>query len=239
MNESDNADTTDETRDQRAAPRNEAARIGPLDDGTSKSTDESLTLTEWARRQAPRLTEVSNSNPNATLLSHNLVAITDDIEAARVVALDFERTTASGSDTTMLVLGHAVDREASQEADPEGVTSHAARRTLFGGIPGAVICAAIIGLGVWLLTGNVSITAGAAIGGAVFGFYVAGVWSYVIGTGQSEAYQEGFIDPDAADAIVVALHLEDRTLIEEARRSVAGEDRVRLFEVDRHGELVT
>lgn len=239
MNQFDNAETTPETAPEQSGPHNEAAQIGPLDDGSSRSTDESLTLTEWARRQAPRLSEVSNSNPNATLRDHNLVAITDDTEAARVIALDFERTTEHHADTTMLVLGHAVDREATHQTDPEGVTGHAARRTLIGGIPGAIIGAAIIGLGVWFITGNAAITAGGALGGAIFGFYVAGVWSFVIGTGQSEAYQDGFIDPEAADAIVVALHLDNRELIDEARRSVSGEDRVRLFEIDRHGELVT
>ena len=231
--------SSDEATPQRPTSPDKASQIGPLDHGTSRSSDASLTLTEWARRQAPRLSVVSNSNPNATLLSHNLVAITDDIEAARLIALDFERTTSSDTDTTMLVLGHAVDREATHEADPEGVTKHAARRTLIGGVPGALVFAAIIGLGVWLLTGHAAITAGAAVGGAIFGFYVTAVWSYVIGTGQSRAYRGGFIDPDAAEAIVVALRLEDPELIAEARRSVSGEDRVRLYEVDRHGELVT
>ena len=235
MNELNSAEMPDETAHE--VP-NEADQIGPIDGGSNRSTDDSLSLTEWARRQAPRLTEVSNSNPNATLLNHNLVAITNDIEAARVVALDFERAT-DVPDTTMLVLGHAVDREVTGKTDPEGVTGHAARRTLLGGIPGAAICAGIIGLGVWLMTRNGALTAGAAIGGAIFGFYVAGVWSYVIGTGQSEAYQDGFIDPNAADAIVVALHVDDRELIDEVRRSVSGEERVRLFEIDRHGELVT
>lgn len=207
-------------------------------DSPNPSTDDSITLIEWAHRQAPRLTEVTNSNPNATLLSHNLVAITEDLEAARVIALDFERTTASDADTTMLVLGHPVDREETHKTDPEGVTGHAARRTLLGGVPGAVVFAAVLGIAVWFITGNAAITAGAALGGAIFGFYVTGVWSYVIGTGQSPAYQDGFIDPAAADVIMVALHVDDRELIDEARRSVASEDRVRLFEIDRHGELV-
>ena len=182
---------------------------------------------------------MSNSNPNATLQRHNLVAITDDIEIARVVALDFERTTADESDTTMLVLGHAVDREATHQADPEGVTGHAARRTLLGGVPGAVICARLIGLGVWLVTGSGAATAGAAAGGAIFGFYVTAVWSFVIGTGQSDAYQQGFIDPEAADAAIVALHVDDPSLLEQARHAVSSEDKVRLFELDERGKVVS
>jgi hypothetical protein len=202
------------------------------------TSDAPLTLTTWARQQAPHLSEVSNSNPNATLQRHNLVAITDDVEAARVIALDFERTTEHDTDTTMLVLGHAVDRTSTHEVDPEGVTGHAARRTVLGGIPGAVICAAIIGLGVWFVTENGPITAAAAVGGAIFGFYVTAVWSFVIGTGQSQAYQQGFIDPDAADAIVVALHVDDPDLIERARRAVSSDDRIRLFEIDQRGRAI-
>ncbi len=204
----------------------------------SPSTGQPVTLTAWARRHAPHLSEVSNSNPNATLLHHNLVAISDDIETARVIALDFERTSTNDTDTTMLVLGHPVAREATHEADPEGVTAHAARRIAFGGIPGAVIGALVIGLGVWLMTGSGPITVGAVIGGAFFGFAVTSVWSFIIGTGQSRAYQQGFIDPDAAEAIIVALHVEDPSLIEQARHAVSSESNIRLFEIDERGERV-
>jgi hypothetical protein len=197
-----------------------------------------LNLTSWVRQQAPHLDELSNSNPNATLRRHNLVAVTDDIESARAVALDFERATDNVTDTTLLVLGHPVDRESKHQVDPEGVTSHAARRTAVGGVPGAVICALIIGLGVWFVTESAAATAAAALGGAIFGFYVTAVWSFVIGTGQSPAYQQGFIDPDAADAIVVALHADDRALIDEARLAITRDDKVRLFDVDEQGRLV-
>ncbi len=205
-------------------------------DGATPGTP--VKLAAWAHRHAPHLSEVSNSNPNATLRRHNLVAITGDLESARVVALDFERTSATDADTTMLVLGHAVSREATHQADPEGVTTHAARRTVLGGIPGAVVVALIIGLGVWFVTENVAATFAAALGGAIFGFYVAAVWSFVIGTGQSQAYQQGFIDPDAADAIVVAITVDDRALIDQARHTVSADDKVRLFELDERGQLI-
>lgn len=197
-----------------------------------------LTLRAWAHRHAPHLTEVSNSNPNATLARHNLVAITGDLGAARVVALDFERSSANDADTTMLVLGHAVSREATHQADPEGVTSHAARRTVLGGIPGAVVCALIIGLGVWFVTDSAPASIAAAVGGALFGFYVTAVWSFVIGTGQTEAYQQGFIDPRAADAIVIAITVDDHALIDQARQAVSADDTVRLYELDERGRPV-
>ena len=90
----------------------------------------------------------------------------------------------------------------------------------------------------WFVTGSAAATAAAAIGGAIFGFAVAAVWSYVIGTGQSNAYQHGFIDPDAADAIIVALRVDDPTVIDVARDAVADDDRIRLFEVDANGQRV-
>jgi hypothetical protein len=223
MNESERTRRTDGATQSR--------RTNPLPDPPVK-------LTVWARHHAPHLSEVSNSNPDATLQRHNLVAITDDIEAARVVALDFERTTSPDNDTTMLVLGHSVDRESTHETDPEGVTGHAARRMLIGGIPGAIVFAAIIGVGVWLMTRNAAVTAGGAIGAAFFGFYSTAVWSFVIGTGQSEAYQQSFIDPDAADAVIVALHVDDRSFIEQARHAVSSEEKVRLFELDERGQPV-
>ena len=202
------------------------------------STDESKAIAAWAHRQAPHLAEVSNSNPNATWRRHNLAAITDDLEVARAVALDFERAADGDTDTTMVVLGHPVDREDSDQVDPEGVTSHAARRIMTGGLPGAAICAAIIGLGVWFVTESAAATAGAAIGGAIFGFFVTAVWSFVIGTGQSQAYQEGFVDPEAADAIFVTLTVDDRATVETARQAVAGETRARVFDIDEAGRPI-
>lgn len=198
-----------------------------------------VNFTEWAQTKIPHLREVSNSNPDATLRRHNLVAITDDVETARVIALDFERTTSADYDTTMLVLGHAVDRASNNDVDPEGVVTHAARRSLLGGIPGAVVFALVIGLGVWLVTGHAGVTVGAAVGAAFFGFYSTAVWSFVIGTGQSEAFQQSFVDPDAADAILVAFHAEDRPCVEEARRSVSHSENVRFYDVDAHGEITT
>ena len=199
---------------------------------------DSVNFTDWATREFSHLSEVSNSNPNARLRRHNLVAVTDRTDVGRAIALDFERRQGNGADISTLVLGHPAPRSATQQADPEGVTNHAARRSIIGGVPGAVAAALIIGVGVWLLTGGVAATAGAAIGGAIFGFYVSAVWSYVIGTGQSEAFQQGFVDPDATDAFIVAFHADDRSSIDEVRRAVAHSDQVRLVDVDAQGNVV-
>lgn len=196
-----------------------------------------VNFTEWAQTKIPHLSQVSNSNPSASLLRHNLVAVTADAETARAIALDFERSSSDDTDVSMLVLGHAEDRESKHQADPEGVTTHAAKRGLLGGIPGAVVAALIIGVGVWLVTDSFAATIGATIGGAIFGFYVGAVWSYVIGTGQSDAYTQSFVDPDAADAILVAFHSDDPTPVDEVRQSVGHSDDVRFYDVDEQGEL--
>lgn len=198
-----------------------------------------VNFTTWAKAKIPHLSEVSNSNPSASLLRHNLVAVTGDAQTARAIALDFERGADDDTDFSMLVLGHAEDREDKHQADPEGVTTHAAKRGLLGGVPGAVVAALIIGIGVWLVTDSFAATAGAAIGGAIFGFYVGAVWSYVIGTGQSDAYTQSFVDPDAADAILVAIHSNDPSLVDEVRRSVGHSDGVRFYDVDEQGELTS
>lgn len=147
--------------------------------------------------------------------------------------------TAEDTDTSTLVLGHHENREDKHQADPEGVTAHAAKRTLVGGVPGAVIAALIIGVGVWLVTESVPATLAAALGGAIFGFYVAAVWSYVIGTGQSRAFQESFVDPDAADAIIVAFHADEQSPVDDARASISHGDGLRIYEVDAKGQPTT
>ena len=81
--------------------------------GHDRSAAAGLNLTSWARRQAPHLDEVSNSNPAATLRRHNLVAVTDDVEAARVE----QRT-----DLDRLV----IDLETNGTIDPEDAIRRAA-----------------------------------------------------------------------------------------------------------------
>lgn len=198
-----------------------------------------VNFTTWAKDKIPHLSEVSNSNPSATLLRHNLVAITDDAQLARAIALDFERGAGDDTDFSMLVLGHAENREDTHQADPEGVTTHAAKRGLIGGVPGAIVAALVIGIGVWLVTDSFAATAGAAMGGAIFGFYAGAVWSYVIGTGQSDAFTQSFIDPAAADAILVAFHSNDPSLVDEVRGTVDQGDDVRFYDVDERGELTS
>ncbi len=75
----------------------------------------------------------------------------------------------------------------------------------------------MIGVAVWFITHGGAATVGAALDGAIFGFYVTAVWSFVIRTEQSGVYRQSFIDPDAADAIIVAIHHDDADVIEQAQ----------------------
>jgi hypothetical protein len=109
---------------------------------------------------------------------------------------------------------------------------------MIGGVPGALIGALIVGLGAFALSREPALLAGGAIGGAFFGFFVAAVWSFVIGTGQSKAYQDSYVDPETADVCVVALHADDPDTVAVAEHSIEGTDGVRLMRVDRRGETI-
>jgi hypothetical protein len=202
--------------------------------------DDIISFAPWSTRFAPGLHELTNSNPNAVLSSENLVAITSDVDAAQKVALTFERATPPETAVTAIVYGRAKPDsglvDGAPAVDPEHVTGHAFQRAMIGGVPGALIGAIVVGLGAYAMSRSVTLLVGGALGGAVFGFFVAAVWSFVIGTGQSRAYQDSYVDPATADVAIVALHSEDPTVIDDARRQVDGTDGVRVMRVDRRGE---
>jgi hypothetical protein len=197
-------------------------------------------FTGWSTRLAPGLDEMTNSNPNAVLSAENLVAVTSDVGTAREVALAFERLKQPETSVTSIVYGREkADSglvEGAESVDPEHVAGHWIRRILVGGIPGAVLFAVLIGVGVYLVTGSLALLFGGAVGGAFFGFFSFGVWSIVIGTGQSKAYQDSFVDPATADVAIVALHADDAECIRLAEKEIAGTDGITVLRVDRHGE---
>lgn len=203
-----------------------------------RDTTRPIRMTEWARRQAPHLSEVSGTTPDPELEEHNLVAVTHDVDTAREVALAFERARTTDSEVSTVVLGHPVDRTDRPLADPEGVTTHAARRAAMGAVPGAVVGAVVIGLAVFLISGSGPGLVGAVIGGALFGAGVAAVWGFVIGTGQSRAYQQSFVDPEASDVVFVSVHAADEGCVTAAEDAAAGIDGVRFRRVDRQGRLL-
>jgi hypothetical protein len=208
-----------------------------------QNEEDVVSFTGWSTRLAPGLEEMTNSNPNAVLSEENLVAVTSDVDAAQKVALAFERLKQPETSVTSIIYGREkVDSglvDGAESVDPEHVAGHWIRRILIGGIPGALLFAVLIGLGTFLVTGSISLLFGAAVGGAFFGFFSFGVWSMVIGTGQSKAYQDSFVDPETADVAIVALHADDAECIRLAEKEVAGTDGVTILYVDRHGQTTS
>jgi hypothetical protein len=196
-----------------------------------------LDFNDWVRAQVPNLRTLSASEPSPSLQRHNLVVVVEDTDIARSVALTLERSKVENASLGTLTLGHPEPTDEVQEIDSQGVTSHAAKRAIIGGVPGAIVFAAVIGLGIFWITGSWAGALGGALGGAFFGWYAVAVWSFVLGTGQSPAYRQSFVDPDATDVVIVSVHADDKACIDEAERSIAGIEGVRLHRVDADGNI--
>jgi hypothetical protein len=197
-----------------------------------------IAVSDWIRRRRPDLHVLVNADPDPALRSHNLVAFTDDPDRARTVALEFERVRTDLSEVGTVALGHA-DRSTRPAVDPENVAAHAARTALRGALVGALLGALVIGLGSWALVGGGAALVGGVVGGALFGAGVAAVWSYVIGTGQSPAYRESFVDPDLVEVVAVSVHADDAACIDAACEAVADVDGVELLRIDQSGAVAT
>jgi hypothetical protein len=191
-------------------------------------------VSEWIDQQRPDVHPIANADPDPTLLDHNLVVFTTDPAVARDVALAFERTRTDLSEVSTVSLGRG-DHSTRPAVDAENVTTHAAKRAGLGAAIGAVVGAVVIGLGSWLLFGGTEAVIGAAIGGALFGAGVAAVWSYVIGTGQSAAFRDSFVDPELIDVVAVSVHADDPSCIDAAREAIADLSDIEVHRLDRAG----
>ncbi|HSM64783.1 MAG TPA: hypothetical protein VK860_00615 [Ilumatobacteraceae bacterium] len=201
------------------------------------SGDSVIHVSDWVRRHRPHLEQLVNPEPDPVLLEDNLVAFAPDPATGRDVALAFERIRTDHSEIGTVVLGSTADVQ-PPSADAEHVTGDAARKALIGAVIGAVVFAAIIGLLTWALFGGAPAVLGGVIGGALFGAGSVAMWGYVISTGQSPAYRESFVDPDAVQIVAVSVHADDRTCIDAARQAVADIDGLELHRIDRAGRRV-
>ena len=202
-----------------------------------------LTLTEWARRQVPALDVVSSSVPEPVLLDHNLVAVFREPELAREVVRAWERIEPADGAVGMVVMGTAPDDPAEIDrvtgADPEGVTADAAAKSLRGAIPGAVAGAVIVGAILLLLNGWSGVVVGAALGGAAFGAVAGGVMSFTQGVGWGEAYRHSFVDADASEVVFASIHSDDVQLIDHALRAASADQQADVYRVRRDGRVTT
>jgi hypothetical protein len=103
---------------------------------------------------------------------------------------------------------------------------------------GAVVFGAIVGLLTWALFGGAPAVIGGAIGGALFGAGSVATWSYVIGTGQSPAYSDSFVDPEAVELVAVSVHAPDGGCIDAAREAIGDIDGLEVHRIDRTGRPV-
>jgi hypothetical protein len=187
---------------------------------SSTSSSGPITMTAWARRQAPHLDVVSASVPEPTLRDHNVVALCDSPERARELVLAWERIEPADGAVGTVVLGTAPDRPSEIErptgVDPEGVTGHAAGRALRGALPGAVVGALVVAAIVLILDGWSGAVVGAALGGAAFGSVAGAFVAYTKGTGWGAAYEHAFVDPDATAVVFASIHSTERDRIDDA-----------------------
>jgi hypothetical protein len=204
---------------------------------------ESLTITEWARRQMPGFDIVSASVPEPVLLGHNLVAVFSEPDRAREVVRAWERIESADGAVGMVVMGTAPDDPSEltrvSGADPEGVTMDAAVKSLRGALPGAVVGALLVAAIVGVLQGWSAMVVGAALGGAVFGAVAGGVMSYTQGVGWGEAYRHSFVDPEASAVVFASIHSDDAGQIDHALRAAAIDQDVDVFRVRRDGRVTT
>jgi hypothetical protein len=61
------------------------------------------------------------------------------------------------------------------------------------------------------------------------------VWSFVIGTGQTDAYLDTFVDPAKADVTLITVHATDTELVAAAIDSLTSLGDVRLVRVGPDG----
>lgn len=198
------------------------------------------TLEELAAAAAPHLEIVSVSQPTPVLRASNLLVLATSEDVGRRAVLELEGHEDDDARIGTVVMTTPGSRPIStqQAVDPEHVTGLAVRRSLVGGIIGAAIGAALIGIATWVFTGSTGTAAAVAVGGAIFGFIIAGTWSTFGRLGGSDAFRQTFVPPEIADLVIVSLHSADPDDSRRARDRLASIDDITLIEVDDEGRRV-
>ena len=194
-----------------------------------------LTLGAYLRRELPHLHIASISQPEPEFARHNVLAATDDIDAARAAVLELEALEADDARLGFVMLSPDGGTDlVDGGADPEGVTGTVASRTVVGGALGAIAGALILGATTALLT-NGSIALVAAIGGAFIGGVFGATWVVFAGLGGSDAYRQSFIAPELTDVCIVSLHTDDATEAAHGRTRLGDSRWLTVVEVDGNG----
>jgi hypothetical protein len=193
-----------------------------------------VSVRRWSRSVVSDLPELTNSNPDAVLGETNLAVVTDDPEAARDVTRRLEGTDVG---VTSITYGRPRSESSPEAARVEGVADHTARRAGRGAALGAIVGAVVLGLGAGLVASSGVAVMAAAIGGALFGSIAGGVWNFVIGTGQSDAYLETFVGKSEGVVSVVVVQ-GSAEQVAAVIRKLDGRPGVRLLRTDADGEVL-
>jgi hypothetical protein len=187
----------------------------------------------------------AKSEPEPVLLTHNLVAILREPDAARELLRKWERIQPAAAGVGFVAMSRTPRADGRPpyerptepvraEADPQRVTGHAARRIVRGAVPGGLIGAVVVGVIVAILTPDGGNVTAAALGGAAIGFVAGAVLSFVAGSGWSEAYQESFVEPATTELTYASIHSDDIDFVRRAMK-VAELPGGTLIGVDRRG----
>lgn len=194
-----------------------------------------VTLGEFVRRELPHLHIASISQPEPEFARHNVVAATQDVDAARAAVVELEALEADDAKLGFVVLASAAAPDSDVgRADPERVTRTVATRALVGGSIGALAGALIIG-GATALFASGSTALVAALSGAFFGGVAGAIWVVFAKMGGSDAYRQSFVAPELTDVCIVSLHTDDAQEAADARDRLAARSWLTIVDVDSNG----
>jgi hypothetical protein len=179
-----------------------------------------LHMTDLVRHVEPGGRMISTSNPEPALRAYNVVARYRSADAARNAVLALESLDADDAavGVTVVELPAVAGETAEAEPDP-GPIEEMTPRVIKGAAIGLVVGAVLIGGVVALIDSSIWI--GAAIGGAMFGLVIGGIWGAFLRMGGSDAYRQTFVESSSPTLTIVSLHSDDRVEADEARRRLA------------------
>ncbi len=190
------------------------------DAGGSSGSMTTLHMTDLVRHVEPGGRMISTSNPEPALRAYNVVARYRSADAARNAVLALESLDADDAavGVTVVELPAVAGETAEAEPDP-GPIEEMTPRVIKGAAIGLVVGAVLIGGVVALIDSSIWI--GAAIGGAMFGLVIGGIWGAFLRMGGSDAYRQTFVESSSPTLTIVSLHSDDRVEADEARRRLA------------------
>lgn len=170
-------------------------------------------LRDLARVLAPDADIVAASHPEPVLRNYNVIATFDTQDTARNAVLALESFEDDDAAIGLTALGH--ERRASGMQPEDGpIAGDIGGRTIRGAVIGAIVAVVVI-TGAAALIEWSPILFGVALGSALFGAFIGGVWGAFVRMGGSDAYRQSFIE-NSDGITLVSLHTNDRDKADQA-----------------------